>query len=92
MSKARGLCWGCYQKPSVRAKYTSGSVFSNRAIGPVDAEPKPASAPCPWPVGSRGRFLTMRGRLARGESLSHPGDSTEVCVEFFERERPDGPD
>lgn len=70
--RPRGLCWGCFYTPAVRARYPAAVRVGAGLPGgarPLPAEPT-ATAP-----GSEARIAVLSGRAARGESLWHPEDA-----------------
>lgn len=77
-NRARGLCWGCYQDPGVRALYPSTSKYAVRGLGNGNRAAPPAAQPTSMPAGTLARMREYRRRLLRGESLHHPGDNPAI--------------
>lgn len=70
MSRPRGLCFGCSEKPGVRALYTANEKdrFDD------DLVPKPVLFPTDARPGSDEKIAVMAGRFERGEELFHARD------------------
>lgn len=77
-NRPRGLCWPCYYTPGVKDRYPSTSKHAVRGLGNGCFASRPASHPCPHPIGSEGRIQTMQERANRGESMYHPADCRDV--------------
>jgi hypothetical protein len=75
ISRPRGLCWGCYYTPSVRACYPSTSKFARRGIDDFNgrvALPSEATGARPG-TGEKVAILEQRARLH--QALWHPKDA-----------------
>jgi hypothetical protein len=77
--KRRGLCWGCFYKPDVRAQYPSLSKYAQRtAHGEVpdsDDDAGPPDAPTGEKPGTPGKVAVLESRASRRWQLWHPGDA-----------------
>jgi hypothetical protein len=72
--RPRGLCWTCYQTPSIREQYASLSKFGRRGIHDfygLGHLPETSTSALP---GSPEKVAVLRLRASRHESLWHPHD------------------
>lgn len=77
-TRSRGLCFGCFITPEVKALYPpSTSAFNNRGLGHAGfcAAPLPAEPTDALP-GTPEKIAVMKARAARGERVFHPRDAT----------------
>lgn len=71
-NRPRGLCWSCYYKPGVRAKYPSTSKFARRGVG---HEGETLPAPTSARPGSAEKVAILARRAQLGEALWHAADA-----------------
>lgn len=83
VARPRGLCWGCYERPDVKALYPISD--SRHAFRGLDVQP-PTSKPLPTdaPPGSLAKMKVLRKRLEMREELFHPADATDVVQELLD--------
>ncbi len=70
VNRPHGLCWSCYYKPGVRAKY-DGARARKKAPRGGRKEPTPTSAA----PGTEEKLLVLAQRLSSGMSLWHKDDA-----------------
>jgi hypothetical protein len=74
-TRPKGLCWGCYYDPTVKALYPTTSKYANQGIwAGVNRESSPPLRPTDALPGSGEKVDEMVARVARGESAFHPQD------------------
>jgi hypothetical protein len=74
-TRPKGLCWGCYYDPAVKALYPTTSKYANKGIwAGVNKESVVPPAPTDSLPGSGEKVDVMGARVARGESAFHPQD------------------
>lgn len=88
--RPRGLCFGCYYDPAIRALYPVGSLdpatakFVPRSLtlggsGGGDLPTEATAAP----PGSVAKMKVMRARLRQGVRLDHPDDNRWPVAELL---------
>lgn len=79
-NRSRGLCWGCFYDPTIRAKYPPQGIRGEFGIRAHQGEAfYDTGRPIPtWsPPGSDRKIEVMRKRAERRQDLFHPLDASE---------------
>lgn len=73
-NRSRGLCWACFERPAVRAKYAPARHRRGAAPDFYGRAPLPES-PTDAAPGSPEKVAVMAERASRGRALFHPRDA-----------------
>lgn len=64
--RRRGLCWGCYQQPGIRARYFIVGKYRGQSLPARPTEARP---------GTEAKVLVMIERARKRQQLFHPEDA-----------------
>jgi hypothetical protein len=76
VNRPRGLCWGCWHKPEVLARFPITSKFCPQVPTLGNSQKLPADQPTTSRPGTLTKVAVLEFRASRGLALWHPGDAS----------------